>query len=292
LIEDATIRDIERELASLRNAMAEPGGPPALRTSSSTHIAWVPEEWEGAARETLEGLAERHPSRGIMLLPVPESQRDELDAEVLVRCFRNESLGRDVCAEVIVIRLNGERASAPASVVLPLLVSDLPVFLRWRGEPPFAEQPFEELVDVADRLIVDSREWRDPERAMASLAAYLPRVAISDISWARTEPWRRGLAELWPGVADAAELRIVGPDADALLLAHWLGSRLGRPLLLDRDAAHELEEVAVDGNDVLPDRLAPASASDLLSAELDSHGRDPTYEAALGSIAGALRSRA
>src|SRR4029453_10138079 len=92
LIEGATVRDMGRELARLRNEMAEPGGPPALRTSSSTHVAWVPEEWEGAARETLEGLAERHPPRGIMLLPVPESQRDELDAEVLVRCFRNESL--------------------------------------------------------------------------------------------------------------------------------------------------------------------------------------------------------
>jgi glucose-6-phosphate dehydrogenase assembly protein OpcA len=291
LIEGATVRDIERELASLRNAMADPGGPPALRTSSSTHIAWVPEEWEGAARETLEGLAERHPSRGILLLPAPESRRDELDAEVLVRCFRNESLGRDVCAEVIVIRLNGDRASAPASIVLPLLVSDLPVFLRWRGEPPFGEQPFEELVDVADRLIVDSRECGLPERTMASLAAYLPRVAISDIAWARTEPWRHGLAALWPGIAEASELRVAGPQADALLLAHWLRSRLGRALRLHRDAADELEEVELDGTAVLPDRLAPRSASDLLSAELDSYGRDATYEAALGSIAGALRSR-
>ena len=291
MIEGATVRDIERELARLRNEMAEPGGPPALRTSSATHVAWVPEEWEAAARETLDGLAERHPSRGIMLLPVPDSARDELDAEVLVRCFRNESLGRDVCAEVIVIRLNGVRASAPASIVLPLLVSDLPVFLRWRGEPGFGEEPFEELVEVVDRLIVDSREWADPERELATLAAYTARVAVSDIAWTRTEPWRQAVAALWPAIADASELHVVGPQAEALLLLHWLASRLGRPLRLDLDAADAVEHVAVDDRDVLLVRPARLSSSDLLSAELDSYGRDPVYEETLGSLAAAVAPR-
>jgi glucose-6-phosphate dehydrogenase assembly protein OpcA len=292
LIEGATVRDIERELARLRNEMAEPGGPPALRTSSSTHVAWVPEEWEGAARETLEGLAERHPSRGILLLPVPDSPRDELDAEVVARCFRNEGLGRDVCAEVIVLRLNGARASAPASIVLPLLVSDLPVFLRWRGEPGFGEEPFEELLDVVDRLILDSREWAEPEREMAQLAAYTARVAISDIAWTCTEPWRQALAALWPAIAEASELHVVGPEAEALLLLHWLASRLGRPLRLDLHAAEAVQRVAVDDQDAVLARLARRSSSDLLSAELDSYGRDPVYEATLDSLAAAVAPRA
>ena len=46
----------------------------------------------------------------------------------------------------------------PASVAQPLLLPDLPVFLRWRGLPPFGDGPFEELVGIVDRLIVDGTD--------------------------------------------------------------------------------------------------------------------------------------
>ncbi|MGH2994740.1 MAG: glucose-6-phosphate dehydrogenase assembly protein OpcA, partial [Gaiellaceae bacterium] len=125
-----TIRDIERELAGLRDALTEPGQAPRLRTSVMTHIAWVPERWVEAATETLAGLAERHPSRTILLLPRPDDPRDALDGEVDIRCFVREGEEREVCSEVVGLRLCGPRAHAPASVVLPFLVSDLPAFLR------------------------------------------------------------------------------------------------------------------------------------------------------------------
>ena len=90
-----------------------------------THIAWAPAEWQTAAEETLAGMAERHPSRTLLLVPKPD-EPDGLDAQVSLRCF---SLGdRSICGEVIELDLRGARAKAPASIVLPLLISDLPVF--------------------------------------------------------------------------------------------------------------------------------------------------------------------
>ena len=74
-----TVREIERELARLRDASTEPGAPPRLRTSVMTHLAWVPERWVGQATETLAGLAERHPSRTILLFPRPDDRPDRLD---------------------------------------------------------------------------------------------------------------------------------------------------------------------------------------------------------------------
>ena len=103
-----------------------------------THIAWVPPEWPSAAEETLAGMAERHPSRTLLLVPHPD-EPDGLDAELSLRCFPVGD--RAVCGEVIELALRGDRASAPASIVLPLLISDLPVFCRWRGEPPFGTRP-------------------------------------------------------------------------------------------------------------------------------------------------------
>ncbi|MET1010495.1 MAG: glucose-6-phosphate dehydrogenase assembly protein OpcA, partial [Gaiellaceae bacterium] len=133
----SSLRELERELTELRAASAEPGAPPRLRTSVMTHIAWVPEEWVEAATGTLAGLAERHPSRTILLFPRPDDPRDVLEGEVDFRCFVRGGQEREVCSEVVSLRLCGRRASAPASVVMPLLVSDLPVFLRWRGPLPF-----------------------------------------------------------------------------------------------------------------------------------------------------------
>src|SRR3712207_6179653 len=159
---EVSIRDIERQLGELRNAAAA-DGVPDLRTSVLTHVAWVPREWEEAATDTLAGLAERHPSRAILLLPDPEDD-DRLDADVSLQCFPFPGMESHVCSEVIHLRLRGARARAPASIITPLLIPDLPAFLRWRGRPPFGERHFEELVDVVDRLIVDSNERSEERR--------------------------------------------------------------------------------------------------------------------------------
>src|SRR5438552_18302940 len=74
-----SVREIERELSALR---AVPGTEaPYQRTSVMTHTAWVPEEWVEAAEDVLSGLAERHPSRTVVLIPQPHEE-DGLDGEV------------------------------------------------------------------------------------------------------------------------------------------------------------------------------------------------------------------
>ena len=264
--------------------MAAPGQAPRIRTSVMTHVAWVPERWEEAARTTLAGMAERHPSRGILLLPRPEDPEDRLDGEVDLRCFVRDGQEREVCSEVITLRLCGGRAAAPASIVQPLLVPDLPVFLRWRGECPWGSPQLDELVDVADRLVVESSEWPDPESAWERLAEVFDRVVVSDIAWARTEPWRLAVASLWPDVSGPERIRVAGPRVEALLLCRWLSTRLGRAVELDHEPAGEIELVEVDGRAASPGRYERRSPSDLLSDQLEIFGRDRVYEETVRSF--------
>ncbi len=287
MVEDVTISEVERELGELRAGSAAPGELPKLRTSVMTLMAWVPERWVEAATGTLAGLAERHPSRTILLFPRPDDERDALDAEVDLRCFLRGGEEQEVCSEVISIRLCGKRASAPASVVQPLLVPDLPVFLRWRGECPWGAAELEELVDVTDRLVVDSSEWPDVEWGYARLAEILDSVVASDIAWARTEPWRRAVAALWPDVADAKELHVAGPYAEAALLARWMTCRLKRQVELRHDPAGEIELVEVGGRQAVPGRFERTSSSDLLSDQLEIFGRDRPYEETIRSFSSA-----
>lgn len=276
---DVSVSEVEGALADLRWA-AHDDGVPVLRTSVMTHIAWVPGEWVEAALDTLEGLAERHPSRTILLFPVPDAD-DGLDADVSVRYFAMAGLERLVSTEVIRLRVRGVRASAPASIVEPLLLHDLPVFIRWRGLPPFGDQPFEQLVDTVDRLIVDSTEWPGLPEPYARFAEVFERVAVSDIAWARTERWRRQLATLWPEIADVRRIRVTGTAAQAHLLAGWLRSRLGQPELeLEHEQDDRLRGVEVDGKPTPFPPGDPPHPSELLSEELDRFGRDRSYEEA------------
>jgi len=268
---------VERQLAELR--VAETDGA-ELRTSVMTHVAWAPPKWAGAARRTLAGLDELHPSRTILLFPEPK-RAEGIDVTVSLRCFALHGASRDVCSEVIELRLGGKRARAPGSIVQPLLISDLPTFCRWRGLPPWGRPELEQLVDVCDRLVVDSSEWRGLPGAYAELEALFDRIAVSDIAWGRGLGWRGRLAALWPGIASVERLSVTGPKADALLLAGWLRSRLGTELELTHRAAESIERVAVDGEAVTPPLGGTPDASDLLSAELDVFGRDPVYEAAV-----------
>jgi hypothetical protein len=276
-----SIREIEREVASLRIA---PGSDvPYQRTSVMTHTAWVPPEWVEAAEDVLAGLAELHPSRTIVLVPEPD-QDDGLEARVDVEVFPSGE-GRQICAETIRIHLKGKRASAPASVVQPLFLPDLPAFLRWRGVPSFGSDSFESLVGVVDRLIVDSTEWPELPGNYAQLAKVFERVVVSDIAWARTSRWRRQLASLWPGIGNVERIRVTGTAPQAQLLAGWLSSRLDRPVRLEHEPADMLEAVEIDGEPTPFPPGDPPPPSDLLSEQLDRFERDRIYEEAVRSAA-------
>jgi glucose-6-phosphate dehydrogenase assembly protein OpcA len=269
------VGEIERKLARERCKTVD-DGVPELRTSTLTHIAWVPPRWLAAGRKTLAGLAERHPARTVIL--VPEGGRgDRIAADVSVRDFP-VSDGREVLSEVIEIHVRGAPAAHPGSIVLPLLISDLPAFCRWRGRPDFDSTAFAEITDAVDRLVVDSGEWAGLPRAYAALVDCFDQVAVSDIAFRRTLPWRARLAELWPAIADVERIRVAGPKADALLVAGWLRSRLGRKIRLTRHPADTIESVAVDGEPVEAPSADVPSASDLLSGELEMLSRDPVYE--------------
>jgi glucose-6-phosphate dehydrogenase assembly protein OpcA len=270
---------VERQLAELRREAAT-DETPDLRTSVMTHIAWAPPKWADAARKTLAGLAERHPSRTILLFPEPRA-KSEIDVTVSMRCYTIHGVTREVCSEVIELRLGGKRAHAPASIVQPLLISDLPTFCRWRGEPPWGKPELEQLVRVCDRLVVDSSEWSKIPASYEHLADLFELIAVSDIAWGRGREWRGRLAGLWPGIKKAETLSVTGPKADALLLAGWLRARLKRPIELEHRAGKEIRRVAVDGKPVDAPLGGPSSGSDLLSNELDQFARDPIYEAAV-----------
>ena len=280
--EDVSLATVGHALAQLRAATATPDRPPNLRTSVMTHIAWVPERWVDQARAALAGMGEQHPSRTVLLLPDADAGVNRIDATVSLETYAVPGVERNVCSEVIELRLLGTRAKAPASIVAPLLVSDLPVFVRWRGEPPWGAPELDQLVGLTDRLIVDSTEWDDLPYPYRHLVQLFDRAAVSDIAWARTSRWRTLLSSLWPQIADVRTIRVRGTAAQAQLLVGWLRSRLGRDeIALEHEPADRLEGIDLDGEAAPFPPGDPPRPSEVLSDELDRFGRDAVYEAAV-----------
>jgi hypothetical protein len=274
--EDISIGQLEHELGRLRDV----SDGAFMRTSVMTHLVWAPEPWLDKALDTLAGLSERHPSRTIFITPRPGGE-PRIDAEISLHRFELPGAERQVCTEVIALDLHGSTAGAPGSVVLPLLIADLPVFLRWRGQPDFATPEWAQLIGVADRLIVDSTEWEDIPEAYRGLAKAFDHVAASDIAWARTGRWRALLASLWPGIASVEQIRVHGTPAQAHLLAGWLRARLEKDIALEVDPDELLHGVELDGEAApFPPGQAPPP-SELLSDELDRFDRDRVYEQAV-----------
>jgi hypothetical protein len=283
--EDVRLAEVDTALARLRAQAATEAA--SMRTSVMTHLAWVPAAWAEPARAALEGMAELHPSRTILLLPEPDAPDNRIDARAEVERWEVPDTDRRLVTEVVELTLRGARTKAPASVVEPLLISDLPVFLRWRGEPPWGAPELEQLVDVTDRLIVDSTEWDDLPDSYRRLAELFPRCAASDIAWARTSRWRSHLATLWPGLAEVQTVRVRATAAQAWLLCGWLRSRLGREeIALEHDPAETLEGMALDGETVPLPPGDPPAPSDVLSDELERFTPDPVYEAAVLAATG------
>ncbi len=183
---------------------------------------------------------------------------------------------------MIELRLRGDAAEHPASVVLPLLISDLPAFCRWRGEPSWDSRALAELVDVCDRLVVDSSEWRAVPASYGRLAERFEETAVSDIVWRRSLPWRERSPAAGQAFGRSNGSRSRGRAPMRTSSPAGCDRGCVATIALTRRAGELVTAVRVDGDAVEPPSgEGDFPRSDLLSAELDTLVRDPVYEAAV-----------
>lgn len=241
---------LERELARMRrvqSASAAEQGHVVARASVLNLVVHATREVHARrAAETIAELAQRHPSRAIIV----HADRDRspgVEAQLSMHCHLPAAdAARQVSYEQILIRARGDSDLRLASAVIPLLLPDLPVFLWWTGTPPLDERQFDDLLAFADRFIVDSADFARPDVTLPRIARICVsgrgRYGVTDFNWTRLTPWR----DLVAGFFDVPQWRAFLPhvtglrvgfavDADgrdihpsqALLLIGWLASRLG-----------------------------------------------------------------
>jgi glucose-6-phosphate dehydrogenase assembly protein OpcA len=273
-----SIAGIEAELARIwastslttTGADGEPERHIAARTSvmNLVVIARRPEIGEHAAA-VIQTLAGRHPSRTLILSSADPDGPSWLDAQIQAHCVLPRTDAAETCAEFIALTAGGESGRHLAAIIAPLLIHDLPVTLWWPGDPPLASRQAIDLLDMADRLVVDGSHWSgDGLDRLGALAEIVTNrnlgdghVAVSDFAMLRQSRWREALAssfdrpELRPFLGDIRSIVVryaAHPGAGAggtnlikpLYHVAWLASRL------EMAVAEPLREVAwADGAD-------------------------------------------
>jgi glucose-6-phosphate dehydrogenase assembly protein OpcA len=204
-----------------------------------TLIVVVDEKKVREAEAAATIAAQAHPCR---ILIVVRSDLDRptsrLDAEVVVG-------GRLGPCEAVVMRMYGRLALHAESVVMPLLVPDVPVVTWWHADPP--ERIANDFLGVvADRRITDAAQAPDRLAALKQRAVdYAP--GDTDLAWTRITHWRTLVASAFDTTDETVVgATVVAPKADptAALMIGWLASRLNiQPRWVDTSEFPRMREV-------------------------------------------------
>ena len=265
------IENVEEELSFLWKMSADnmrTGANINVRTSVLNFVICAPDiETAQHASKLLRDLASTHLARvTLLILDSSSNAAASVSTWITLRCFSIYSDLMRHCFEQTTVLTTGSAVRSAASIISPLLKPDLPVYLWWIGDPPDDTALFSSLVELSNRVIVDSTSFFHPEqdiRTLAELLQVVPNCALSDLNWGRLTPWRQLVAQFFdvpeyrPYLAGVSSIEIehaaaplaapmrteegdVSPNPTrTLLLAGWLKERLGWTLPPDAQCYHD-----------------------------------------------------
>ena len=249
-----SLPEIESELGTLwaaaRRRTAAQGEHHVAARSNVLNLVVVAGHRETAERcaATIAGTAARHPSRSLILSTADMDGRASLDAHVQILSVPTQAGSGSTDAELIYVTAHGETGRHLTSLIVPLLVHDLPVALWWPHDPQFGSHRSDRLLPITDRLIVDGSSWSgnglDRLASMARLARTTGLV-VADFSLLKQARWREAIASVYdlpdlrPHLRAVRSIKVeyaAAEDADSTGLTNvvrpvyhvaWLASRLG-----------------------------------------------------------------
>ena len=252
----------ERAAAALAAAQASDAeGRHVAARSSVLNLVVIAGDTDTArtCAQIISGTAGRHPSRSLIISEADPNGPPGLDASIET-VTTTTAAGRraESGAEMVHVTAHGETGRHLASIIVPLLVHDLPVAMWWPGQPALSTHRSDRLLPIADRLIVDGSAWNGNGLDVLGDLAHLSEVrrpggrvahnrplVIVDFALVRQTRWREALASVYdlpdlrPHLGAVRSIRVTyaaceegDPDARTnvvrpLYHVAWLAARLG-----------------------------------------------------------------
>ena len=249
-----SIAQIESELGKIWSSISltttgEEGGEERRVAARSSVMNLVVVAGRGEIGERVaaivEGLTGRHPSRTIIVSSADPDGPAWINAQIEAHCMLPSATAPETCSELVYLTCGGESGQHLSGLVAPLLVHDLPVTVWWPGEPHFESHAAQDLLPMADRLIVDGSGWSGDGIAGLGAMCSLPRrfeLEVADFALLRQARWREAIASTFDrprllpflGQLERIEVRYAAEDGAPgaanvvrpLYHVAWLASRL------------------------------------------------------------------
>ena len=234
---------LTKQIDNLWSGLAEQseGDERALMRACSLTLVVLADAEENAAEvsEALAELMQTHPSRAIVVR-VSAGDSDRLEADVRAHCWMPMGRRQQICSEQIEVEASEASLAELPSVLLAMIVPDLPAILWCRGERASSSAVFRELRELVPRVIMDIERFRRPAEALSRLAQHASEDAITDLSWTRLTRWREMVAQAFENpvcrcrISDFREIVFSyqasgdeGIPVSVFLMAGWLVNSLG-----------------------------------------------------------------
>jgi len=184
------LENVEEELSFLWKMSADnmrTGQNTNVRTSILNLIICAPDiESAQRASALLRHLSSTHLARvTVLVLDRSGDAPAAINTWITLRCFSVISDIMRHCFEQTTLLVSGSAIRSIGNIVQPLLKAHLPVYLWWLGDPPDNETIFNDLVELSNRVIVDSTTFFNPEQDLQTLALLsqaAPNCALSDLN--------------------------------------------------------------------------------------------------------------
>lgn len=146
-------------------------------------------------------ITQLYPCRVIVLHAEPGNPVSGIEAWITAHCHLQTSTAKQICCEQITIHATGDDVQQIPSLVVPLLVADLPTTLWWREDGGFNSKLFLQLAEASNEILVQSNDYENPnqvfteiDRLSANPDFHTPMV---DLAWQRIQVWREIIAYLF-----------------------------------------------------------------------------------------------
>jgi glucose-6-phosphate dehydrogenase assembly protein OpcA len=192
------------------------GSESVLRACAMTLIVVTNDAREvNPAGEVVAAVMPEYPSRAVVVKVCHTAEK--IEAGVSAQCWRPFGKMQQVCAEQVEIAANPAALDEVAPLLLGLVVPDLPVVAWFRESALALSREFAPAVRMADKVVLDSRDWSDAGEALRACSAVRASgTAVADLNWTRLTRWREAIAQLF----EAAQNRELLPDISSVVIGH------------------------------------------------------------------------
>jgi len=195
-------------------------------------VTVVDRQWRGEIENRLERVGRYHASRTVLI--AIERGRRTIDARATV-LTDDEGLSGEFATthEHVVVDIGTQHVEHLATIVDPLVVTDLPTML-WA--PHGHGEAIDELLPLAQVVLLDSVDEPDLRDAVMRAQELSQRVYVVDLAWLRSTPWRERVAAAFDPPRERLQLPTLSsvevrhhPESRVagVLFLGWLASRLG-----------------------------------------------------------------